>query len=126
MQLMRIAAVLLTLVGTARAFPTGSQFDADPLVNDGGGGIAFDGAPRWSGHTCAVCHLDAPHLISIRLESDQPELFTDGWQAGRQYHLRVVLLDEWAGLAYAANRSEERRVGKECMVQCRSRWSPYH
>ena len=21
---------------------------------------------------------------------------------------------------------EERRVGKECMVQCRSRWSPYH
>ena len=25
-----------------------------------------------------------------------------------------------------ARRSEERRVGKECMVQCRSRWSPYH
>ena len=25
-----------------------------------------------------------------------------------------------------ALRSEERRVGKECMVQCRSRWSPYH
>ena len=25
-----------------------------------------------------------------------------------------------------AVRSEERRVGKECMVQCRSRWSPYH
>ena len=23
-------------------------------------------------------------------------------------------------------RSEELRVGKECMVQCRSRWSPYH
>ena len=23
-------------------------------------------------------------------------------------------------------RSEERRVGKECMPQCRSRWSPYH
>ena len=25
-----------------------------------------------------------------------------------------------------AGRSEERRVGKECMPQCRSRWSPYH
>ena len=24
------------------------------------------------------------------------------------------------------NRSEERRVGKECMPVCRSRWSPYH
>ena len=23
-------------------------------------------------------------------------------------------------------RSEERRVGKECLRQCRSRWSPYH
>ena len=23
-------------------------------------------------------------------------------------------------------RSEERRVGKECLSQCRSRWSPYH
>ena len=25
-----------------------------------------------------------------------------------------------------AGRSEERRVGKECSKQCRSRWSPYH
>src|SRR3546814_15586094 len=23
-------------------------------------------------------------------------------------------------------RSEERRVGKECVSKCRSRWSPYH
>src|SRR5881396_3930329 len=26
----------------------------------------------------------------------------------------------------ASLRSEERRVGKECFVPCRSRWSPYH
>ena len=25
-----------------------------------------------------------------------------------------------------SDRSEERRVGKECFVPCRSRWSPYH
>src|SRR3546814_3361350 len=25
-----------------------------------------------------------------------------------------------------AYRSEERRVGKECVSTCRSRWSPYH
>ena len=25
-----------------------------------------------------------------------------------------------------ARRSEERRVGKECLCWCRSRWSPYH
>src|SRR3546814_12730286 len=26
----------------------------------------------------------------------------------------------------AKPRSEERRVGKECVSTCRSRWSPYH
>src|SRR3546814_13703317 len=26
----------------------------------------------------------------------------------------------------ASLRSEERRVGKECVSTCRSRWSPYH
>src|SRR3546814_11623994 len=26
----------------------------------------------------------------------------------------------------AIRRSEERRVGKECVSTCRSRWSPYH
>src|SRR3546814_11550103 len=34
------------------------------------------------------------------------------------------------GKSLAANqaiqRSEERRVGKECISTCRSRWSPYH
>src|SRR3546814_20227714 len=27
---------------------------------------------------------------------------------------------------FAHDRSEERRVGKECVSPCRSRWSPYH
>src|SRR3546814_5542814 len=27
---------------------------------------------------------------------------------------------------HAVARSEERRVGKECVSTCRSRWSPYH
>src|SRR3546814_3834888 len=28
--------------------------------------------------------------------------------------------------AFQPVRSEERRVGKECVSTCRSRWSPYH
>src|SRR3546814_10943818 len=28
--------------------------------------------------------------------------------------------------AYQFARSEERRVGKECVITCRSRWSPSH
>ena len=30
------------------------------------------------------------------------------------------------GGARVFGRSEERRVGKECLRLCRSRWSPYH
>src|SRR6187549_3086708 len=36
--------------------------------------------------------------------------------AGRRSRRRVC----------ADRGSEERRVGKECTIQCRSRWSPYH
>src|SRR3546814_18953370 len=33
----------------------------------------------------------------------------------------------WAELILRLlSRSEERRVGKECVSTCRSRWSPYH
>src|SRR3546814_12882280 len=34
----------------------------------------------------------------------------------------IDLMDE----AASRLRSEERRVGKECVSTCRSRWSPYH
>ena len=38
----------------------------------------------------------------------------------------VAGLSGWIiGIGFAW-RSEERRVGKECKSQCRSRWSPYH
>ena len=30
------------------------------------------------------------------------------------------------GVKALVARSEERRVGKECLRLCRSRWSPYH
>ena len=43
----------------------------------------------------------------------------DAEQIGRQ--LAASLLQQGAG-----DRSEERRVGKECVSLCRSRWSPYH
>src|SRR3546814_9664918 len=38
-----------------------------------------------------------------------------------------VLVKPFApGLKTNLVRSEERRVGKECVSTCRSRWSPYH
>ena len=45
----------------------------------------------------------------------------------------VILVSIWKGyplvmaqILAGIQRSEERRVGKECASMCRSRWSPYH
>ena len=106
MKRIAILAVILGTLGLARradALPPGEQFDGNALTSDGGGGIPFDGAPRFAGHTCNVCHTDAAGLIGLRLEADHDELFTDGWKPGQQYHLRVVLENEHAGIQYAGN-----------------------
>src|SRR3546814_14176438 len=44
------------------------------------------------------------------------------WERARQVAQMAL-----AGFVYApVGRSEERRVGKGCVSQCRSRWSPSH
>ena len=50
--------------------------------------------------------------------------------ANKELLKSVLTYHVLAGKVSAADtkngRSEERRVGKECGVMCRSRWSPYH
>src|SRR3546814_14203181 len=41
-------------------------------------------------------------------------------------HLVAQFGRELLAAPAVAQRSEERRVGKECVSTCRSRWSPYH
>src|SRR3546814_7849170 len=68
-------------------------------------------------HDDVLLHLPAQHPL-------------DDFHGFRIGHAHA--LDEGAFLAYALKggidlgRSEERRVGKECVSTCRSRWSPYH
>src|SRR3546814_12934172 len=40
--------------------------------------------------------------------------------------IEPTLLAEQIDQLEQEDRSEERRVGKECVSPCRSRWSPYH
>src|SRR3546814_17050280 len=40
--------------------------------------------------------------------------------------LAKALADPKVKAGIEASRSEARRVGKECVSPCRSRWSPYH
>src|SRR3546814_16625974 len=55
----------------------------------------------------------------------------NGWGVGETHlggyaELARVPGDWLVPLPDAISRSEERRVGKECVRTCRSRWSPYH
>ena len=42
------------------------------------------------------------------------------------YDRHILLTHPQASSLKPNQRSEERRVGKECLRLCRSRWSPYH
>src|SRR3546814_7346888 len=44
----------------------------------------------------------------------------------KQRHCKRKFLPILRGQTGCLHRSEERRVGKECVSTCRSRWSPYH
>src|SRR3546814_14584443 len=53
------------------------------------------------------------------------------WWAGDGKRVLFTRREGWADSLTAIydwtpNRSEERRVGKECVSTCRSRWSTYH
>src|SRR3546814_17457637 len=41
-------------------------------------------------------------------------------------HCSALINEAEEGIAALSQRSEERRVGKECVSTCRSRWSTYH
>ena len=50
--------------------------------------------------------------------------FIDGHKGRLIY--RGYDVDDLVAHSTFEERSEERRVGKECQSTCRSRWSPYH
>src|SRR3546814_2374993 len=68
----------------------------------------------WSSDVCSSDLLGVtPHQYLVR---------------SRLRHAARLLADDTCPITDIAFdvRSEERRVGKECVSTCRSRWSPYH
>ena len=64
--------------------------------------------------------LDPAPAVFVPGKYDTNGKWMDGWESRR----KRVAGHDWCVVRLA--RSEERRVGKECTEQCRSRWSPYH
>src|SRR3546814_1096996 len=79
---------------------------------------------RISDWSSDVCSSDLSSAISITAVYAQSES-NGGSALTRERYLPEYT--ESGDLILPKNfRSEERRVGKECVSTCRSRWSPYH
>src|SRR3546814_15852874 len=68
-------------------------------------------------------HEVAQHRAGQRVGNDQRRRSQEiGLDVGVDSRFEVTIAREHGG----THRSEERRVGKECVSTCRSRWAPYH
>src|SRR3546814_4789894 len=77
----------------------------------------------WSSDVCSSDLERKPGRTEGRWDPDvRPGT---GRRAGPDGH-GLSELQSVAALHRAPERSEERRVGKECVSTCRARWSPYH
>ena len=81
-------------------------------------------------------------IFLLLLDRNIPHMHLDNEKEGRESQLKkstmlvlaVTMHNIPEGMAVGVifagvvsnSRSEERRVGKECLRLCRSRWSPYH
>src|SRR3546814_15301364 len=90
---------------------------SSPVITDGSAFYQLQEEMR-TAFECTVVDLPRamlvqhPHLSS---EIQIAVLVTELTLAAARDTIRIL---SW--------RSEERRVGKECVSTCRSRWSPYH
>src|SRR3546814_1012708 len=87
---------------------------------------------RISDWSSDVCSSDLPDDLELLLTRSMPygkykgRLIADLPGHYLNWFAREGFPKGEIGRLLALMRSEERRVGKECVSTCRSRWSPYH
>src|SRR3546814_17433544 len=77
---------------------------------------------------CTECFTYAPRAHSRTAYGACSMTFPHGCGDHHFLYLKKLFRGEAAGTLFHEDetRSEERRVGKECVSTCRSRWSPYN
>src|SRR3546814_635754 len=82
----------------------------------------------------AITTFTTPYLIKLSgpfhdaLVKILPKKWVAALNAYSSNTQKIQAESDWKKVlkSYSRLRSEERRVGKECVSTCRSRWSPYH
>src|SRR3546814_11809254 len=96
-----------------------SDWSSDVCSSD----LAFEAAVDLARHL-APGIVKAVENVGDRLAVLRDEEILHRHQLGNRE--TVVNFDQVELFARIGDRSEERRVGKECVSTCRSRWSPKH
>src|SRR3546814_1603738 len=87
--------------------------------------------------TCALPILVIPFVVAYTVRCDHPLLVAYQQARCNPWPMIVDVVSDMPGNQWSLRlrrdtcrvttpRSEERRVGKEGVSTCRSRWSPYH
>src|SRR3546814_2649984 len=85
----------------------------------------------WSSDVCSSDLTGVLHCNAARFDGALNQVFHQRFELGAgDFHVQVfrtrgICSDVWQ-VHVGRLRSEERRVGKEGVSTCRSRWSPYH
>jgi hypothetical protein len=85
--------VLIFPVATATGYQFYFFFEGPS--NTGEGGMRFfTGSPRYKNYNCRICHVGDPGLIRVRLWTEPDNIFEVGYEPGREYKVRLSLLEE--------------------------------
>ena len=103
--------------------PSGDCYMKESLASTNPGGnpnlLYLPTKPVWQFWSqCVSVRVRVFDYSSVQLKANAGSIFI--------YYLFIMFIFGCVGSSFLCERSEERRVGKECLRLCRSRWSPYH
>src|SRR3546814_10995558 len=99
----------------------------------GHAGFAIDDGVRrhlvehdWPGNVRELRNFAHSVVLDLPADPGLAAMPGDIGLAERLQRFEATIIRDTLRQTRGSIRSEERRVGKECVSTCRSRWSPYH
>src|SRR3546814_15188411 len=101
---------------------------SQPRAGRAGRWRPFPGAWRIGrlAHACYSPGRGESQMIHLKKEETKAMVAVHGWSGILLGLLLYAVVLTGTAAVFAEERSDERRVGKECVSTCRSRWSPYN